>query len=300
MPEIGPIMRALELQRLIEDKVSEWRERSTRVAGASVADSYHQPLNFKRHTNRRKNSAEINRIIAKYSKPNKRAHEPYVAPPLLPRDNAPPPPQRPVRLKKIKSNLKLSKSEDNLVQATIMDHPDPSAEVKSRFDFSKYNARSCEDITAFVDIDRNKKSQNFEENSILNAKVVTKEVLPKKLHSISEDCLGTSELRDSGVEIRHVPTFVTSTPISRRRAVSENVPGFETCSNYSSDISAIRKGSSEPDILSVTPSEESIGTVGSKKTLKSRWKKLKPPFRKGTLDCWILWRGKKPRAQETR
>ncbi|XP_047990570.1 protein unc-13 homolog 4B isoform X3 [Leguminivora glycinivorella] len=295
MPEIGPMMRALELQRLLENKVTEWRERSTRVAGASVAESYQQPLNFKRHTNRRKNSAEINRIIAKYSKPNKRT----VAAPI----NNAPPPQRPARHKKILSNLKLSKSEDNLVQATIMDHPDPSAQTISRFNFSKYNARSCEDVTAFVDIERNRKSRHFEENSILNAKVVTPEVpiRIRRLQSISEDGLGasTSNLKDSGIEVR-TSNFATSTPISRRRAVSENVAGFEKCTKNSSVDSALRKGSSEPDILSVSPSEESVGTVGSKKTLKSRWKLLKPPFRKGTLDCLILWRGKKRHVREER
>ncbi|XP_063362418.1 protein unc-13 homolog 4B isoform X3 [Cydia amplana] len=298
MPEIGAMMRALELQRLLEDKVNEWRERSTRVAGASVAESYQQPLNFKRHTNRRKNSAEINRIIAKYSKPNKRTVEPIVAP-----INNVQPPQRPARQKKIQSNLKLSKSEDNLVQATIMDHPDPSAQSKSLFNFSKYNARSCEDVTAFVDIERNRKSRHFEENSILNAKVVTPEapIRIKRLQSISEDGLGTStsNLKDSGIEVR-TSNFATSTPISRRRAVSENVAGFEKCSKNSSGDSALRKGSSEPDILSVSPSEESVGTVGSKKTLKSRWKLLKPPFRKGTLDCLIRWRGKKQHTQEER
>ncbi|XP_049872647.1 protein unc-13 homolog 4B isoform X2 [Pectinophora gossypiella] len=292
MPEIGPMMRALELQRLIEDKVTEWRERSARVGGRSVADSYQQPLNFKRHTNRRKNSAEISRIIAKYSKPNKRADERYVLPQYTPEIT----PARPARLKK--TNLKLSKSEDNLANigcCTMDPYPDPT-EVKppprGRF---KYNAKSYEDITAFADIEHRRKSTNFEENSILNAKVIKNDTRPK-LHSIGENFMAT-EFNDSALELRHKSIFSTSTPISNRKTcpVGDSVSvTFERCTTY--NPSDLKKGSSEPDILSVN----SRDSVGTSKTLdsKKRWKLLKQPFRKGTFDCLILWRGKKPNVEK--
>lgn len=304
MPELGPMMRALELQRLIEDKVSEWRERSARVAGASVADSYHQPLNFKRHTNRRKNSAEINRIISKYSKPNKRADERYPLAQTIPEIA----PTRPVRHKK--TNLKLSKSEDNLANIGTMDsHPDPT-EVKppprQRFNLAKYNAKSYEDITAFVDVHHIRKSKIFEENSILNSKIVKNDIKPKP-HIIGEHSLNVSEFSDSGLEIRSKSCFATSTPLSKRKTCpvgdSVSVNGFDKCSNY--NASELRKGSSEPDILSVNSDRDSVGSLGSVGTMntlntKKRWKLLKPPFRKGAFDCLLRWRVKKPKPAKTR
>lgn len=292
MPEIGPMMRALELQRLIEDKVAEWRERSARVAGASVADSYQQPLNFKRHTHRRKNHAEINKIIAKYSKPTKRTDGPY----LLSRDTPQYIPQPPPRTKKVLSNLKvLSKSEDNLAAVGTMEvHPEPKKEAKTYFTVSKYNTKSCEDVTAFVDV-HGVKSKNFEENSILNAKPVV-ERRKHKLHSISEGITNSSEHSDSGMDSVMIDkSFVTSTPLSKRKSTPANVSGFvfEKVSKKPNSASELRKGSSEPNILSAKEiSENPVNT----KTLdfRKRWKMLKPPFKKGAFDCLLLWRAKKP------
>ncbi|XP_052740956.1 protein unc-13 homolog 4B isoform X2 [Bicyclus anynana] len=291
MPELGPMMRALEMQRLIENKVSEWRERSTRVAGASVAESYQQPLHFKRHTNRRKNSAEINRIIAKYSTSNKRPVERRFTLEKCPED----PPVRPARHKKLFDKLKFSRSEDNLANIGVMDTPDPTEEIKAppRLKLSKYKTKSCEDITAFGDFNHTMKSKHFEENSILNAKVIPKE--SHTLHSIGEDSSSISELEDSGVNLRHKPNFVTSTPISNRKTCpvgdSVSVFEFEKCAKYAS-VSDIQKGSSVPDVRSRI-------SVGSENTLdaRKRWKLIKPPFRKGTFDCLLRWRGKKPTSQ---
>ncbi|RVE50828.1 hypothetical protein evm_004577 [Chilo suppressalis] len=300
MPEIGPIMRALELQRILEGKVSEWRERSARVAGgASVTESYQQPLNFKRHTNRRKNSAEINRIIAKYSKPYKRTDERHCT--ATQKRPAPAvPPTRPPRSKKQLASLKvLSKSEDNLanVVGAMELHPDPTADPKPRY-LSKYNAKSCEDITAFVDVERSMKSRNFEENSILNAKPVPRRSR-QKLHSISEDI---SLMNDSGLEVTYRSDLVTSTPLTHRKTCSLGdtvlVDNFEKCrTKYNSGIE-LRKGSSEPDILDVSSSRESVDTMKSTDS-KKRWKMLKPPFRKSALDCLFLWRGRRPKPKES-
>ncbi|CAG9562732.1 unnamed protein product [Danaus chrysippus] len=285
MRELGAKMRALELQRLIENKVSEWRERSARVAGASMADSYQQP-HFKRHTNRRRNNAEINRIIAKYSKNNKRADERFEVESL--------PPVRPARYKNKSNVLKASKSEDNLTNIRVMDsRPDPASNER-RFDLSKYSTKSCEDITAFVDFGHTMKSKNFEENSILNSKSVPAR---HTLHSIDEDMSDISEFSDSGVSVRYKTKFATSTPLSNRKtcpADSMSVIEFQKCSNFPS-VSELRKGSSDPDIIS----EKSINsscTLDSRK----RWKLLKPQFRKGTFDCLLRWRGKKPNTNQSR
>ncbi|KAJ2951066.1 hypothetical protein O0L34_g5445 [Tuta absoluta] len=301
MPEIGPMMRALELQRLIEDKVTEWRERSTRVAGRSVADSYQQPLNFKRHAYRRKNSAEINRIIAKYSKPHNKPVERYEPARIAPEIT----PARPARQKK--SNLKLfSKSEDNLASVGsggMDDHPDPT-EVRPPprgRKLSKYNAKSYEDITVFVDVEQRRKSSNFEEYSILNSKTPKKELRPM-LHSIGED----SDITEfpSGLELRDKSNFATSTPLTSRKTCpvgdSVSVLNFEKCSKYVP--SDLRKGSSEPDILSANSSRESVSSVGTSKTLdaKKRWNILRQPFKKGTFDCLLRWRGKKTSQPKTR
>ncbi|KAG6450866.1 hypothetical protein O3G_MSEX006811 [Manduca sexta] len=292
MPELGPMMRALELQRLIEDKVTEWRERSARVAGATVAESYQQPLNFKRHTHRRKNSAEINRIKAKYSKPYKRTDEPF-----RPSFVCDEPPTRPPRNKKLSSFLKvLSKSEDNLATIGVMEiHPDPKEPAKPHFTVSKYNTKSCEDVAAFANVHRNITSKNFEKHSILNAKIVSDNSKPK-LRSISEDVQVISEFDDSAVELRIRPSFATSTPVTKRQScVSEGNAldyGFQKCTNYSSDVSGLRKGNSEPDILSA----DSKG-LSDTKTIdwRKRWKQLKPPFKKGAFDCLLRWRPKKPK-----
>lgn len=295
MPELGPMMRALELQRLLENKVSEWRERSARVAGASVADSYQQPLHFKRHTNRRKNSAEINRIIAKYSRPNKRPDEQRFTLEKCPEE----PPVRPARHKKFLNKFNFSKSEDNLASIGVMDtHPDPTLEIKAppRSKLSKYKTKSCEDITAFVDFNHAVKSKHFEENSILNAKTV-----PNERHAFRSICEDSdiSEFEDSGVNLRNKP-FVTSTPKSNRKTCpagdSVSVFEFEKCVKYSS-VSDLPEEESVPDVNSRV-SVGSLGSVGSENTLDSRkrWKLLKPPFRKGTFDCLIRWRGKKPRS----
>lgn len=298
MPELGPMMRALELQRLIEDKVSEWRERSVQVAGGTVADSYQQPLNFKRHTNRRKNSAEINRIIAKYSKPNKRADERYVLPQPTPEIT----PTRPVRHKK--SNLKLSKSEDNLasVSVDLNTHPDPTEirpPPRGRFKMGKYSAKSYEDITMFVDIHHNNRSKNFEENSILNAKPAKTGCRPNR-SSVAENISRTTNYSDSGIKVYQKSNFTTSTPLSKRKTYTagDSVSvDFEKCSNY--DASGIRKGSSEPDLLSVN----SIDTVDTSKTINSKkgWKFLKQPFRKRPFGWLLPWRrrGKKDNSQKT-
>lgn len=302
MPELGPMMRALELQRLIEDKVSEWRERSARVAGgATVADSYQQPLNFKRHTHRRKNSSEINRIIAKYSRPNKRADEHHVtritseSPPIRPPRG---PPSRPPRTKKLSNSKIFSKSEDNLASMGDCDmHPDPD-ENKPRFNLAKYNAKSCEDVTAFVDIHHVRKSKNFAQTSIMNARIVDNPRPPRvKLHSICEDLTVVSDFNDSGLDLRKKSDFATSTPLSQRKTFSSEGSVFEKCNNYSKSESEMRKGRSEPDILSLS----SIDSVGTSKTIdsKKKWKLgLKPPFRKGAFDCLLRWRGKKAKQVE--
>ncbi|XP_035450119.1 protein unc-13 homolog 4B isoform X2 [Spodoptera frugiperda] len=289
MPEIGPMMRALELQRLIEDKVAEWRERSARVAGATVADAYQQPLNFKRHTYRRKNNAEINRIIAKYSKPTKRADEPY----SIARVTSETSPKRPPRSKKLINTKVLSKSEDNLASIGEMEvETEPKQETKSYFTLSKYNTKSCEDVTAFVDIHHHVKSKNFEQNSILNAKTVVPNRRPK-LHSICEGVTDISEFSDSGLECGDT-SFVTSTPLSKRKTcppgASVSTLNFERVTKKPNSVSEMRKGVSEPNILSADASES-----GSSKTIdfRKRWKMLKPPFKKGAFDCLLLWRGKK-------
>lgn len=293
MPELGPMMRAIELQRLVEDKVSEWRERSAQVAGGTVADSYQQPLNFKRHTNRRKNSAEINRIIAKYSKPNKRADERYVLPQPTPEIT----PARPDRHKK--SNLKLSKSEDNLASGSVglNTHPDPT-EVRppprGRFIMAKYSAKCYEDVTTFVDIHHNNRSKNFEENSILNAKSVKRDSAPN-LYSIREKVSKITDFSDSSVKVNESSNFTTSSPLSKRKTytASDSVSAdFEKCSNY--DVSGFRKGSSVPDLLSVG-SMDSVVTSKTLKDSKKRWKVFKQPFRKGKFDWLLRWgrRGKK-------
>lgn len=290
MPEIGPMMRALEMQRLIENKVSEWRERSARVAGGTVAESYQQPLNFKRHTNRRKNSAEINRIIAKYSKPSKRADERYILPQPTPEIA----PTRPARHKT--STLKLSKSEDNLasIDVKLNTHPDPT-EVRppprGRFTMAKYNTKSYENITTFVDVHHNNKSKNFEENSILNAKLANR---PKSdFCSIREN---VTVFSDSGLKVRQKSNFTTSTPLSHRKTYTagDSVSvDFEKCSSY--DTSGFRKGTSEPDLLSVS-SKDSVGT-SKKKDSKKRWKR----FRKETFGWLLRWRkpGKKAAVEKT-
>ncbi|CAH2084737.1 unnamed protein product [Euphydryas editha] len=295
MPELGPIMRALELQRLVENKVSEWRERSARVAGTSVADSYQQPLHFKRHTNRRKNSAEINRIIAKYSKPSKRVDEHRFTLQKCPEEQ----PVRPERHKKLRNNLKVSRSEDNLLNIVDMDtNPDPTVESKERpgYSLSKYNAKSCEDITAFVDIDHTMKSKNFEENSILNAKSVP--TARHKLHSSGEDFSNISEFSESGVDFRLRNKFATSTPLSNRKTCppsdSVSVIDFEKCAKYNS-VSDMKKGSSEQEI----PRKKSIEST-STLDFRKRWKLIKPPFKKGTFDCLLRWRGKKPSSNQSR
>lgn len=295
MPELGPMMRALELQRLIENKVTEWRERSARVAGTSVADSYQQPLHFKRHINRRKNSTEINRIIAKYSRPNKRTDEHRFTLPRCPEE----PPVRPARQKKPKTHLKASKSEDNLVNIGVMETPDPKAneKVHQRFIFSKYNTKSCEDISAFVDVGHTMKSKNFEANSILNAKSAPSG--RHTLHSICEDVPSIADFEDSGIDFRHnTSNFVTSTPITNRKTCP---PGdsvlmlkFNKCFKYNS-VSELKKGISEPDILS----QKSVDS-GSTLDIRRRWKLIKPPFRKGSFDCILRWRGKKPQANQSR
>ncbi|CAG5028296.1 unnamed protein product [Parnassius apollo] len=305
MPEIGPMMRALELQRLIEDKVSEWRERSARVAGVSVADSYQPPLHFKRHTNRRKNSTEINRIIAKYSKTYNKSNEKH----NVLQQTSEQPPKRPARQKKIFDKLKSSKSEDNLANMETMEiHPEPRTRIKSepRFSLKKYNAKSCEDITAFIDFDHSVKSKNFQENSIINAKKVT--TARPKLHSICEDILDISDFKDGGVELRHKTNFATSTPLSNRRTCpsSDTVSmiSFEKCDKYSiSESEKLRKGISEPDMLRSDDSHlESVEQTGDSKSVdgKKGWKILKPHFRKGTFDCILRWRGKKPQPTQTK
>ncbi|XP_052755343.1 protein unc-13 homolog 4B isoform X2 [Galleria mellonella] len=293
MPEIGSIMRTLELHRLVEDKVSEWRARSARVSGASVVDSYQQPLNFKRHTNRRKNSAEINRIIAKYSKPNKRTDEPYII-----SKNIEKPPTRPPRPKKLLSRLKvMSKSEDNLtsVVGAIELHPNPRINAVPEIKSFKYNAKSCEDITVFLDIDCKIKSKNFEENSILNAKSAPKNT-KTKLHSINEDLLDYTVFSDNNKTFRG--NFVTSTPLSKRKSCPPSdcvsVNGFEKCSKYSTSVNDLRKGISEPDILSADRSTESMDATKSL-DFRRRWKLLKP-FPKGTFDGLLRWRKKKPQT----
>ncbi|XP_050679053.1 protein unc-13 homolog 4B isoform X2 [Leptidea sinapis] len=287
MQELGSVMRAMELQRLIEDKVSEWRERSAWVAGVSVLESYQQPLNFKRHTNRRKNSAEINRIIAKYSKP-KRTEERHSVLAKCSEE----PPTRPVRQKKLRK--KFSQSEDNLVTVGAMEPPDPKLQITPRT--SKYNAKSCEDITAFIDIGNKRKSENFEESSILTAQPITRR--RPKLHSIDENILYASEF-DSGVDFRIRTNFATSTPLSSRKTCpsgdSLSVIDFEKSVANVSD-SVLKKGSSEPDITA-------RNSVSSEKTLDARkkWKILmpiKPPFRKGTFDCLLRWRGKKATSHQ--
>ncbi|CAH2047152.1 unnamed protein product, partial [Iphiclides podalirius] len=304
MPEIGPMMRALELQRLIEDKVTEWRERSARVAGASVADSYQQPLNFKRHNNRRKNSSEINRIIAKYSKTRNRTGEKHSVLQHIPEQ----PPTRPARHKKPFAKLKSSRSEDNLVSVGSMDvhaHPDPEKTPPPRFNLTKYNAKSCEDITAFVDIDHTMKSKHFQEKSILNAKPMSQ--TRPKLHSICEDMFDISEFKDSGVELRHKDNFATSTPLTNRRTCppidSVSMISFDKCTKFSrSDVDKLRKGSSEPDILSDKSNLKLDEQTSDAKSLdgKKRWKILKPHFRRGTFDCILRWRGKKPQPLQTK
>lgn len=297
MPELGPMMRALELQRLIEDKVSEWRERSAQVAGGTVADSYQQPLGFKRHTNRRKNSAEINRIIAKYSKPNKRADERYVLPQPTPEIT----PARPARHKK--SNLKLSKSEDNLASVSVglNTHPDPTEirpPPRGRFSMAKYSTKSYEDITTFVDIHHTSQSKNFEESSILNAKPANKDSKPN-LYSVGESVSKITDFSDSGVKVRQKSNFTTSTPLSKRKTftTSDSVSlDFEKCSSY--EATDARKGSSEPDLLSIggMDSEVNTNTIDSKK----RWSILKKPFQKGTFSWLLRWRrrGKKANPQK--
>lgn len=294
MPELGPMMRALEMQRLIEGKVSEWRERSVRVAGGTMAESYQQPLNFKRHTNRRKNSAEINRIIAKYSKPSKRADERYV----LPQPSPEIAPARPARQKK--SNLKQSKSEDNLasIGADLSTHPDPT-EVRppprGRFTMAKYNTKSYEDITTFVDIHHNNKSKNFEEKSILNAKPANRSSKPVP---VIVNVSNVTDFSDSGIKVCQKSNFATSTPLSQRKryTASGSVSvDFEKCTDY--NTSDLRKGSSEPDLLSIS-SKDSLGaskTIDSKK----RWK-LRHPFRKETISWLLRWRkrGKKTDPQK--
>lgn len=306
MPELGPIMRALELQRLIENKVTEWRERSARVAGTSVADSYQQPLHFKRHINRRKNSAEINRIIAKYSRPNKRPDEHRFTLPKCPKE----PPVRPARQKKLKTNLKVSRSEENLLNVGVMDAPDPTVNdrVQQRFSLSKYNTKSCEDITAFVDFGHTMKSKNFEENSILNSKSApsapnaeSSSVARRNLHSIGEDISIITDLGDSGIHFRHsVSNFATSTPISNRKTCppgdTVSVLEFDTCAKYNTVMNGeLKKGISEPDILSKKSVES-----GSTLDIRKRWKLIKPPFRKGAFDCLLRWRGKKPQTDQSR
>ncbi|XP_050348300.1 protein unc-13 homolog 4B isoform X2 [Nymphalis io] len=293
MPELGPIMRALELQRLVENKVTEWRDRSARVAGTSVADSYQQPLHFKRHTNRRKNSAEINRIIAKYSKPSKRTDEHRFTLQKCPEE----PPVRPIRLRKLRNNIKISRSEDNLVNIGVMDtNPDPPIENKEqpRYSLSKYNTKSCEDITAFVDFSNIMKSKNFDENSILNAKTVPN--ARHTLHIIGEDISEISEFSDSAVDFRFKNEFATSTPLSNRKTCppgdSVSVNDFEKCANYQSDL---KKGNSEPDILRKKSVES-----GSTLDFRKKWKLIRPPFRKGTFDCLLRWRGKKPPSNRSR
>ncbi|CAG9133245.1 unnamed protein product [Plutella xylostella] len=258
--------------------------------------AYHPRANFTRHTNRRKNSAEINRIIAKYSRPNSRTDErhasiqtsqtrkqvhSYQAPPV-----------RPARQKK--GSLKGSKSEDNLANMDSDVSYYPEIKPPPRY---KYRTKSCEDITAFVDVNHSKKSTMYQENSILNSKTAS-QVRPvplprKQLHSICEDSM--TEFKDSAIEIRSEDSFRTSTPISKRKTYSEGefgtMSGFQKCVKYTSNVFTLRKGRSEPDILSASTSVES---VGSSKTLdaKKRWKNLKSPFRKAAFSFLVPWKKK--------
>ncbi|XP_048485356.1 protein unc-13 homolog 4B isoform X3 [Plutella xylostella] len=296
MPEIGPMMRALELQRLVEHKVSEWRERSARVSGAPGPAAYHPRANFTRHTNRRKNSAEINRIIAKYSRPNSRTDERHASIQTSQTrkqvQSYQPAPIRPARQKK--GSLKGSKSEDNLANMDSEVSYYPEIKPPPRY---KYRTKSCEDITAFVDVNHSKKSTMYQENSILNSKTAS-QVRPvplprKQLHSICEDSM--TEFKDSAIEIRSEDSFRTSTPISKRKTYSEGefgtMSGFQKCVKYTSNVFTLRKGRSEPDILSAITSVES---VGSSKTLdaKKRWKNLKSPFRKAAFSFLVPWKKK--------
>lgn len=297
-------MRALELQRLIEDKVSEWRERSARVAGASVADSYQQPVHFRRHANRRKNSAEINKIIAKYSKPIKRTDESYVTHHShMYQELAEPPPVRPARQKKT-SNLKYSKSEDNL--ANLMDrNPDPTApDIKPPPRF-KYKTKSYEDITAFFDVGHKRRSKNFEENSILNAKTAPNpKVRLRKLKSIEEDILDVTEFKDSAIELRSESGFMTSTPVSKRKTYSDSdsvsLSGFQKCLRYATGGATLRKGASEPDMLSACDGSQSVLKTNktSNKDSRKKWKLPRPQFRTQAFAFLIPWRAKKTAPPE--
>lgn len=320
MQEIRTIMRATELQRLIEDKVSEWRERSARVAGGSVADSYQQqPVKFRRHTNRRKNSAEINKIITKYSKPNKRADErhtavmrdtsnlnnnriTYPSSQYHSRNNAvynaqESPPIRPERTKKLR---KLSQSADNLT--TLDMNNESKGHSLNRFSDTeyKYNAKSYEDITAFADVHYVNKSKNFEYKNILTNKSVNNVAL--KDNTIREDILDRTDFDE--FEIRRKSDFVTSTPKARRKSHYDEIltideREFEKCSTSSSvSVSELKKGKSEPDIISAVNHDPSNTT----KTLdfRQKWKKLKQPFRKGKFVRLLPWKGRRSRTELTR
>ncbi|GBP88105.1 hypothetical protein EVAR_64581_1 [Eumeta japonica] len=286
MPEIGAMMRAIELQRLVENKVTEWRERSARVmsagagagGGGGMAASY-QSSNFRRYTNHRKNSAEIKRIIAKYSRRDERPREPS------------PPPARPPRNKK----LKYSHSEDNLAAMDLGQVPRFQPEPPPRFHYtrSKYNAKSCEDLTAFVDVERSNRSKNFEENSIMNARHPQPRDRPNSC-AVSEGVYRDSKYDD--FDIRDDPKFVTSTPIPHRR--NRHDSELLSDSDRKRDkYSELKKGSSEPNILSV-----SAKTTASTNTLdaKKKWTILKQPFKKGTFDCLVLWKRRKTRVEPTR
>lgn len=293
MQELGGMMRAIELQKMIEDKVTEWRQRSARVAGGGMVDSYQQPVNFKRHTNRRKNSAEINKIIAKYSKPNKRADERY----NIVQKPKSPPPVRPERTKKLKSSGNFSKSVDNL--ATIDMNPNP-ANMSTNFHISKYKlgAKSHEDLRVFVDVNHNRKSANFDEKSIMENKLIGNKVnvIPKK---IPEEIINYEDFKNN--DIRKRCSIATSTPISKKKMCSEEDDKvndyFKKCTI--SSVSDLKKGSSEPNILSASVSKESLNST---KTVdyRKKWKMLKPPFRKGAFDCLLLWKIRKSKNEQTK
>lgn len=261
MQELTTMMRAIELQRAIEDKVSEWRQRSAKVTGKNMADSYQQPINFKRQINRRKHSAEINKIYAKYSKPiniDKNAGERH----FVVQKRPSPPPIRPPRVKKQKN---ISKSADNLtninLDTSIVGNRILKNKYETKSDDRKYNRHSLDEILDYNDF---------------------KDIENKKKINI-----------------------MTSTPIIVRKSSQEEsieIQDFKKCSKYSAsvnDLSDIRKGNSEPNILSASDSRESLDSVKTS-GYKKKWKFLKKPFRKGTFDRFLVWKTKKPHKETTR
>lgn len=281
MQELSSMMRAMELQRVIEDKVSEWRQRSARVAGKTVADSYQQPVTFKRQVNRRKNSAEINKIIAKYSKPNcnRNAGEKHN---IIQRPPSPPPPIRPARVKK---RATISKSVDNLTKIDVHSEPTNGSLVTKR-----YETKSHDDLTALGDV--RVKSSRFQEHSIMARNE------PNIKPNISIEDNNNIDYNDfKNIEKRKRRSIATSTPITERKPVNSN-DNFKKCINYGASVSDLRKGVSEPDILSATGSRDSLNSA--KTEYKKKWKILRQPFRKGTFDCLLLWKNRKSRKDQTR